>query len=331
MADDRDPDDTGVFTYYFYAAASGKLVKDDQKLINGERYSFDECGVMESEWVKTTDSELDGSVATISQYKYYNYEDMGNRVSGWFYAVPGEAIDKENHDAEVEKWFYADGSGNVMHSCFKTINGKKYAFGENGEMLTGLQAIEVDFDDSKKIVKHHELDGDSDLLAYARRDENYENFNFRNTCLYYFGDSEEENGAMRLGKQKVHIDGVDYDYFFAQSGTYTGMGYGNGFLNSDYAGYEDTYVYGKSEMYVDGKKIKAVEGEKYQVFRADGQLVGTGERKEGNFLISQSGSISKNRKNVQDANGIYYCTDEYGRVTRSSNEKCTEHDKDHVH
>lgn len=331
VEDDRDPDDAGIHTYFFYANSSGKLVKDDQKLINGERYSFDECGVMESEWVKTTDSEVDGSVATISQYKYYNYEDMGNRVSGWFYAVPGEEMDKENHDAEVEKWFYADGSGNVLYNCFKTINGKKYAFGENGEMLTGLQAIEVDFEDSKRIVKHHELDGDSDLAAYARRDTNYENFDFTGTCLYYFGDSEDEDGAMRIGDQKVHIDGVDYDYFFAKSGTYTGMGYGNeAYLNSEIDG-ELTFIYGKSEMFVDGKKVKADEGKKYQVFTAQGELIESADQYGGGFLLNESGSISKNRKNVKDADGIYYCTDEYGRVTRSSDEKCTEHSKDEVH
>ncbi len=331
VADDRDAENTGTFTYYFYAASSGKLVKNDQKLINGERYSFDECGVMESEWVKTTDSELDGSVATISQYKYYNYEDMGNRISGWFYAVPGEAMNKEYHDAQVEKWFYADGSGDVLYSCFKTINGKKYAFGENGEMLTGLQAIERDSTESSKIVKHHELDGDSDLYAYARRDTDYEGFDFTNTQLYYFGDPEDEDGVMRLGKQKVHIDGVDYDYFFSKSGTYAGMGYGNAFLNSDYAGDTDTYVYGKTEIFVDGKKIKADDGEKYQVYSAWGVLIEAMDQYEGNFLLNESGSIAKNRKNAQDADGIYYCTDSNGRITRSSDQKCTEHNKDSQH
>lgn len=326
VEDDRDPDDTGIHTYYFYAASSGKLVKNDQKLINGERYSFDECGVMESEWVKTTDSELDGSTATVSEYKYYNYEDLGNRVSGWFYAVPGEAMDKENHDAEVEKWFYADGSGNVMYSRFKTINGKKYAFGESGEMLTGLQAIQIDRDNPSVILKHHELDGDSDLAAYARTDNNYENFDFADTHLYYFGDSEEEDGAMRLGKQKVHIDGVDHEYFFAKSGTYTGMGYGNEFLNSDYAGMTDIFVYGSSELFRDGKKIKADEGEKYQAFTVYGELVGTGEGKEGNLLLNESGSIMKNRKNLKDANEYYYCTDKYGFITRYSADKCVDHD-----
>lgn len=331
VEDDRDADDTGVHTYYFYASSSGKLVKDDQKLINGERYSFDECGVMESEWVKTTDSELDGSVATVSQYKYYNYEDMGNRVSGWFYAVPGEEMDKENHDAEVEKWFYADGSGNVLYNCFKTINGQKYAFGENGEMLTGLQAIQINPDKPSEIWKHHELNGDSDLAAYARKDENYENFNFVGTHLYYFGPSDEEDGRMRTGDQKVHIDGEDYDYYFVKSGTYTGMGYGNEFLNSQVANYVDSYIYGKSEMFVDGRKVKADEGTKYQVFDEHGVLIESGIARENYFLLNESGSIAKNRKNVKDADGNYYCTDEYGRVTRYSSEKCTEHSKNEVH
>ena len=40
-----------------------------------------------------------------------------------------------------------------------------------------------------------------------------------------------------------------------------------------------------------------------------------------NYLISSVGKIVKNRTNVKDADGYYYCTDKDGKVTYYSDER----------
>lgn len=55
-----------------------------------------------------------------------------------------EKVNKSAYDDDSTKWFYADGSGNVYNSALKTINNKKYAFNANGEMISGLWALNID-------------------------------------------------------------------------------------------------------------------------------------------------------------------------------------------
>ena len=61
-------------------------------------------------------------------------------------------LNKEKYDDDEESWYYADGSGNLYAGEFKTIKGKKYAFRNDGRMLTGLKFIkegDEDFADVK--------------------------------------------------------------------------------------------------------------------------------------------------------------------------------------
>ena len=57
--------------------------------------------------------------------------------------------------------------------------------------------------------------------------------------------------------------------------------------------------------------MEAEEGTKYQPFEYDGK----------SYLISTTGKIVKNKKNVRDADDVYYCTDSKGVITYSGDEK----------
>ena len=59
-------------------------------------------------------------------------------------------INAEKYDDDEDAWYYADGSGNLYAGEFKTIKGKKYAFRNDGRMLSGLKFI---------------LENDNDLLV----------------------------------------------------------------------------------------------------------------------------------------------------------------------
>ena len=164
--DDDEPEH-----YWYYFQANGKALKQGDsdtvslKTVNGKKYAFDEYGAMVAEWSldeddekKASDTEAQEAASTASTseawegngkyakytqaWKYYNSVEDGSRVSkGWFKVVPAEMLNKEKYDDDEESWYYADGSGNLYAGEFKTIKGKKYAFRNDGRMLTGLKFI----------------------------------------------------------------------------------------------------------------------------------------------------------------------------------------------
>ena len=175
--DDDEPEH-----YWYYFQANGKALKQGDsdtvslKTVNGKKYAFDEYGAMVAEWSldeddekKASDTEAQEAASTASTseawegngkyakyteaWKYYNSVEDCSRVSkGWFKVVPAEMLNKEKYDDDEESWYYADGSGNLYAGEFKTIKGKKYAFRNDGRMLTGLKFIkegDEDFADVK--------------------------------------------------------------------------------------------------------------------------------------------------------------------------------------
>ena len=101
---------------------------------------------------------------------------------------------------------------------------------------------------------------------------------------------------MKTGTATLEIDGEKYPYKFYSSGSKKGAG-----VN----GIDDGYIY------IQGRRMEAEEGTKYQPFEYDGK----------SYLISTTGKIVKNKKNVRDADDVYYCTDSKGVITYSGDEK----------
>ena len=244
----NDDDDQ---TRWFYFKSNGKKLYADNgertkdKTINGKKYAFDEYGAMVAEWSldeddekKASDTEAQEAASTASTseawegngkyakytqaWKYYNSVEDGSRVSkGWFKVVPAEMLNKEKYDDDEESWYYADGSGNLYAGEFKTIKGKKYAFRNDGRMLTGLKFIkegDEDFADVKA--------DDDDSRPFDNEDDFFDNaiefYEPNGYKCYYFGDGDD--GAMRTNKTSITIDGDKFNFYIQKSGGNKGAG-----------------------------------------------------------------------------------------------------------
>ena len=263
-------------TRWFYFKSNGKKVAADpgdrtkDKTINGKKYAFDEHGAMVAEWSLDKDDEDtaskaaidDGKVASFSNaqagdgnyakyteaWKYFNSVEDGARVSkGWFKVVPAEMLNKEKYDDDEESWYYADGSGNLYAGEFKTIKGKKYAFRNDGRMLTGLKFIkegDEDFADVKA--------DDDDSRPFDNEDDFFDNaiefYEPNGYKCYYFGGGDD--GAMRTGKTTINYDGENTSFYFEKSGGKKGAGV---------TGEKD------DKLYQSGMLLKADSDDKYIV------------------------------------------------------------------
>ena len=160
-------------TRWFYFKSNGKMVKADDgnktkdKTINGKKYAFDVHGAMVAEWSLNEKKLGDGGLASYSSvvaattsdvisgkagkktdahytqaWRYYNSVEDGSRVSkGWFKVVSAELINSGKYDDDEDAWYYADGNGKLYAGQFRTIKGKKYAFYNDGRMISGLKFI----------------------------------------------------------------------------------------------------------------------------------------------------------------------------------------------
>ena len=326
VIDDSDDVDEEDQDYWFYFGSNGKKVYADAddndratKTINGQKYVFDSNGKMLSGWVDgmSTSSVIASPDAIAAPYRNFSSAEAGNMKKGWFEVVPSEDVNQTAYDDEEAKWFYAKNDGTLYNSCIKTINGKKYAFNEKGEMLSGLVAIKVATDDASEIVDYLVIDEEKELNEYAA----FDGVNAKAAYdVYYFGDASD--GSMKLGNQNVEVDGETYAFFFTKTGSKKGMGFG-----SDKNNTEGTYVYDKSGIYVHGRKAKADSDMKYEAFTAMGEKVSTADGIGTAYLVNTSGSIMKNKKNVKDGNDMYICTTDDGKVAYYGEAKCGSDDQ----
>ena len=245
------------------------------------------------EWTVAT--KADATRASSSSWKYFGSAEDGARVTkGWFKVVaPSEDNDnvfktnygsgdndtfaKEDADDENERWYYADGDGNLEVGKIKKIKGKYYGFRPEGDskaaaMLSGLVLLEVDpsngdilhvFDDGVDSDELSDLldwnrgrqsDSDSAYPAIVQKiidNVEYPGY-YANVSLYYFGD-EETDGAMKTGATTVTIDGESYNFLFNKTGGAESKGKGLTGLD------DNKYIYKF------GCRIKAGSDDKYQV------------------------------------------------------------------
>ncbi len=257
---------------WFYFKSNGKKVKaedgDSQKgrTINGRKYEFDEYGAMTAEWSLDVDSASESGVrdgySTASEngvsakyaqeWRYFNSVEDGSRVSkGWFKVVAAEYLNYDKYNDDEDAWYYADGSGNLYAGEFKTIKGKKYAFQNDGRMVSGLKFIDVAAEKAGSMDARADdddewpFDTEDDFLKSAPK---YENEGYK---CYYFGDGED--GAMKTGRTTIEIDGDNYTFNFETSGSKKGQGT---------TGEDD------DKIYQSGMLLKAGSDEKYQVVMA---------------------------------------------------------------
>ena len=262
--DDDLCDDEG----WYWFQSSGKLYHGkDKKKINGRYYMFNEHGQMLYEWIDSdttvthaSNSQLDGNLAagatppSVDKLLYYNEVDDGSRGSGW-YQIDG-AEDRGN-DGDTD-WYYID-DGEVQYADksrypydldFVTydeekkpvylqrikIEGKYFAFNEEGQMQTGLQ--------------------------YAPADHGF----------YYF----DENGYQKTGRiSSVECDDDDYTFYFNTTSGKNGQGYKGIkdnylYFNGKRLDADDDYrlYYYDGDIYLTndkGKIQKAKNGKRYDI------------------------------------------------------------------
>ena len=181
-------------------AATGWVEED------GQWYYYDKDGNrVEDEWKKSgdnwywLDSEENGAMATDKLVEddddTYYVDANGVMVKNTWVKVVNEDQDDDDDPAEY-RYYYMQNSGKAYKAGdsgktkFKTIDGKKYAFDEDGKMLYGW----VNEDDS----------------TLASDDSDWE------TATYYMGSWED--GSLKTGWQKITVydqdEDDDYDYWF---------------------------------------------------------------------------------------------------------------------
>lgn len=252
-------------TRYFYFKTNGKKMTDEKgKTINGRKYSFDEYGRMNAEWVNwdaTPSTASAGSASYTTGYRYYGDPEDGARVTkGWFQVVPDSYLSPDDYEDDENNWYYSDKDGKLVASEIKTINGKKYAFDSYGVMKSGLKAIKFVGNSTTEI---DEIKGDDGIanMHFDTEDnfkDNVSNLYGADYKLYYFGSGDD--GAMKTGKQTVTIDGEDYSFLFNKSGSSKGAGK---------MGIDD------DKYYLGGMLLKASKDDKYSVIKITKDASGT--------------------------------------------------------
>ena len=178
-------------------AATGWVEED------GQWYFYNKDGDrVEDEWKKSgdnwywLDSEENGAMAVDKLIDddddTYYVDANGVMVKNTWVKVVNEDQDDDDDPAEYN-YYYMQSNGKAYkapdsgETKFRTIDGKRYAFDDDGKMLYGW----VDGDSSR-------LSGDTDWESRGEKD------------VYYCGDWED--GAMKTGWQKITVcDGDDDD------------------------------------------------------------------------------------------------------------------------
>ena len=261
---------------WLYFGSNGKKViaetgkERKEKTINGQKYVFDENGVMLSEWAGTA------SASSAASTKYYSSSMDGHmKKNRWVYAVPDEEMDPEDYADDQARWFYSGSNGRVYKNGIKTVNGKKYMFDENGIMLSGF----VITDENNKPV------GTIDAEEYGREDflKGDAAEKISGGELYYFGADEAGDGSMKTGKTvRIELSDDTYTFGFAS----TGKAYGT-----------DGVELVSSRYYQNGLMLQADRDSKYGIVKdQDGKLIAV-----GTSGTKQTG----NGKALRDGNGGY--------------------------
>ena len=153
---DSSDDEDEPETVWYYFQNSGKAYKTSGKVswktINGKKYNFDENGHMVFGWVDEDGKRLPGDDGYKTAMYYCGDSNDGARVTGdWRYLYIG--TENRNNDMEDDTfWFYFDTTGKKVATDatelakitdpdkveYKTkkINGKTYAFDEEGKMIS---------------------------------------------------------------------------------------------------------------------------------------------------------------------------------------------------
>lgn len=355
----RELDDSRLEKGWYYFGNDGKAITSQNGKtheIDGKRYIFNEDGLMLYGWIDEDLSEVDSYEDGV--YYCGEYDD-GALSEGWR-AIDVDT-DDDNYLDHYWFYFTASTGKKTINYDSKTINGNIYGFDENGVMRFGFSKVDEENSDESEISDYkyyNDYDNGSMVKSdwfYVEPDENihpdaedkawfYANSNGSlkaNTIasiknqkyafneygemlygliglkldgnkiveytdviedkddldaldddfkIYYFGNKND--GAMKKNIQTIVFDDDSYSFNFSSNGE----------------GKEGVY---KNAIYIHGMKQKA---DSY-----DGLSIVNYDDKE--YLVNTAGDLQKNKTNIKDEDGYYYCTDKDGVVTYKSSSR----------
>lgn len=238
-AEDEQPGDSywdsDQVRWFYFKASGAKQTSSTNKTINGRKYGFDQYGRMIADWHNNSlgaatyqnasrrgSSNNAESTATASYAKDFMYfsspEDGARFTKGWFKVVPGYYLNYADYDNGTDRWYYADGNGNLYAGQIKTIKGKKYAFDLKGGMIYGLALLRTDGNTIYEYADNeNKYDSQDKFMETARNMSS-------DWAFYYFSDNEDKDGSMKTGTQKISLDGESFSFNFRKGGTKKGQG-----------------------------------------------------------------------------------------------------------
>ncbi len=284
---DHDDD----YYWFYFNTSNGKKVAGTTKSVNGKKYSFDSEGIMNFKWGVSTFGNTTGTAW------YGKLEDGSLAKNQWIWNKPysDAVINAQDVEDETERWFRTDASGQLIKGHTKKVNGKWYAFDEEGVMKTGLIRLSKASVSGAAVAAANCDDLDDVTGAEVKTA-------LTDTCsveeagkLHYFSDDEEKDGSMKTGTMKLELADDEYTFCFTKT---TGAAK-HGFDSSS------------KKVYNNGILLKAGD-DRYCVVRD----AATGTE----YLVGSTGNIVKAVNKYKDANdayfiigqdkNIYYTTDE---------------------
>lgn len=227
--------------WFYFRSNDNKKVQSDtvgqlkRRVINGKTYAFDDQGVMAMGWDSDViDPNNDDASILSKNYFFEEGENAGKLAKKeWYYAVPSQKQNLDDHDQEIERWFYSLGGGDIVKGQMKKINKDYYCFDSQGIMKTGLCIIDKNTKKYVDCIDAERTDGRDFIISrhYISKDNTRNNpsstvssefnlFKEDSQYIYYFADDEMDSA--NYGKRQL-ADGVvsfgDDDYVFVSKST----------------------------------------------------------------------------------------------------------------
>ena len=239
-AEDEQPGDSywdsDQVRWFYFKASGAKQTSSTNKTINGRKYGFDQYGRMIADWHNNSlgaatyqnasrrgssnNATATATAAYAKDFMYFSSPEDGARFTkGWFKVVPGYYLNYTDYDNGTDRWYYADGNGNLYAGAIKAIKGKKYAFDLKGGMIHGLALLRTDA--SNNILEY--VDDENKYDSQDTFTETARNLG-TGMAFYYFSDNEDKDGSMKTGTQKISLDGESFTFSFKKGGTKKGQG-----------------------------------------------------------------------------------------------------------
>ncbi len=238
-AEDEQPGDSywdsDQVRWFYFKASGAKQTSSTNKTINGRKYGFDQYGRMIADWHNNSlgaatyqnasrrgssnNATATATAAYAKDFMYFSSPEDGARFTkGWFKVVPGYYLNYADYDNDTDRWYYADGNGNLYAGQIKTIKGKKYAFDLKGGMIYGLALLRTDGSTIYEYADdENKYDSQDKFMETARNMSS-------DWAFYYFSDNEDKDGSMKTGTQKISLDGESFSFNFKKGGTKKGQG-----------------------------------------------------------------------------------------------------------